>query len=72
MEWSCGRILRLKWLTHVLELFNVQMRTQMSFIAQLLEIEDNLSSINFIACPFNLIIHVRAHYRGCNILFVEQ
>ena len=44
----------------------------MSFIAQLLEIEDNLSSINFIACPFNLIIHVRAHYRGCNILFVEQ
>lgn len=44
----------------------------MSFIAELLEIEDNLSFIIFTACPSNLVIHVKDHYWSCNILFVEQ
>lgn len=44
----------------------------MSFIAEFLEIEDNLSFIIFIAYFSNLIIHVRDHYWGCNILFVKQ
>lgn len=44
----------------------------MSFIAEFLEIEDTLSFIIFTACPSNLVIHVKDHYWGCNILFVEQ
>lgn len=44
----------------------------MSFVAELLEIEGNLSFIIFTACPSNLVIHVRNHYWGCNILLVEQ
>lgn len=44
----------------------------MSSIAELLDIEENLSFIIFTACPSNLVIHIRDHYWHCNILFGEQ
>lgn len=44
----------------------------MCFMAKLLEIEDNLSFIIFTACPSNLVIRVRDHYWGCDILLDEQ
>lgn len=44
----------------------------MSFIVELLEIEDNLSFMIFTACLSNLVIHIRDYYWGCNILFIEQ
>lgn len=44
----------------------------MSFIAELLEIEDNLSLLLLLLVPLILLFMLETINGGCNILFVEQ